>query len=307
MVNLFSHADRAVAIRATQAFVYRFFEAGRVKVPIHFAFGHEQVAEAITSIGDRSNLLFLPHRNIHIQLAYCLSLSAEECANLLEEYLGAITLSAETERTGSVGAMNFVFSGQDGYSSSVLGNQLGVAVGASLACQSLRSVEKRTLVVLGDGGIEEGRFWESLIFIKAHELPIDVVIENNGWSMQSSIEQRRRSINLRGLADSIGLNYIAVRNERLSEGNPGSPRIIEFTIDTLGSTTGVDSQTSRQRVINYHSGALLDGIERRHYSDFFGMSPLDKLSPEAITPSFQSQFENFISPLAKKYGIDGFV
>lgn len=307
MVNLFSQGAGAVAIRATQAFVYRFFEAGRVEVPIHFAFGHEYVAEAIASISEKPNLLFLPHRNIHIQIAYCLSLGAQESAKLLEQYLAAITLSMTTERSGAVGAMNFVFCGQEGYSSSVLGNQLGVAVGASLACQSMRTLDKRAVVVLGDGAIEEGRFWESLIFIKTHDLPIDVVIEDNQWSMQSSIEQRRCPINVRSLADSFGLEYIAGGNEPLSLGNSRSPRIIEFAIDTLGSTSTVDSQTGRRRVINYHSGALLDGIQRRHYSDFFGMGPLDPLPPEAITPRFQSQFEGFIYPLAKKYDIDGFV
>ena len=307
MVNLFSHPAGAVAIRATQAFVYRFFEAGRIKVPIHFAFGHEQAAEAITSIGVKPSLLFLPHRNIHIHLAHCLSLGAEECANLLEKYLAAITLSMETERSGSVGAMNFVFSGQEGYSSSVLGNQLGVAVGASLACQSKPTVDKRSVVVLGDGAIEEGRFWESLIFIKTHDLPIDIVIENNGYSMQSAVEQRRCPINLRDLAYSFDLQYIAGSNGRLSLESCRSPRIIEFTIETLGSTIDVDGQRGAKRIINYHSGALLDGIERRHYSDFFGMSPLDKLLPEVITPSFQNQFEGFISPLAKKYDIDGFI
>ena len=306
MSNLYRQAD-AAGIRAIQAFVYRLFQEGRIQVPIHFAFGHERAASAITSIVDNPKLLFLPHRNIHIQLACCLSRDIQICSTLLEQYLDAVTLSTERDRSGAVGAMNFVFRGQEGYTSSVLGNQLGVAIGASLASQGRQPAGKRTVVVLGDGAIEEGRFWESLIFIKTHELPIDLVIENNGWSMQSSTDQRRCSINLRGIADSFGLHYAAGEKDPLSSRDCGSPRIIEFIIETLGSTRIVESQTGTERIINYHSGPLLDGIERRHYSEFFGMGPLDILTLDSIATDFHDQFEALISPLAKKYGVEGFI
>ena len=136
---------------------------------------------------------------------------------------------------------------------------------------------------------------------------MDVVVENNGWSMQSSIDQRRCSVNLEGIAESVGLCYLEGGKDTLSLGDSRSPRIIEFNIETLGSTLAVNSQTGAERTINYHSGALLDGLEREHYSDFFEMSPLDTLSRALITSSFQSQFEEFISPLTKKYDVEGFI
>lgn len=305
MSNCDINTDDAT-IRATQAFVYRLYQAGRIAVPIHFAFGHEQVASKVVNIVDGPRCLFLPHRNIHIQIACCLKHTVRTSV-MLGQYLDAVTLSEDFDRGGSVGAMNFVFGGQEGYTTSILANQLGVAIGASLAFLGKEPTNKRIVVVLGDGAIEEGRFWESLIFIKTHCLPIDIVVENNGWSMQSSIDQRRCSINLSGVADLFGLDYVSGNRDQLPSIDSGLPRIIEFVIETLGSTVAVDRDNGSEKIINYHSGQLLDLIERRHYSDFFEISPIDKLTRASITSDFRKRFETLISPFTEKYGVEGFI
>ena len=78
------------------------------------------------------------------------------------------------------------------YSSSVLGNNLSVACGVAKANKNKGGI---TICVTGDGAIEEGTFYESLILSKYLKLPLIFLIENNDWSMATSIKERRSNIN----------------------------------------------------------------------------------------------------------------
>ena len=53
----------------------------------------------------------------------------------------------------------------------------------------------------------EGTFYESLILSKFLKLPLIFLIENNNWSVATSIKERRTHINFSYLAKSLNIGY----------------------------------------------------------------------------------------------------
>ena len=151
------------------------------------------------------------------------------------------------------------------YTSNILANNLAVANGLAL---SLIITGRNNVVwaVTGDGAIEEGTFYESLIVATAIDLPVIFIVENNQWSLGSKIEERRKKIDLKKISEGLGINYylftgnnvneyykelVNVRNRCVTE---KFPTIIEFEVTTLGGYQ--IEEDSGKRYINYHAGAL---------------------------------------------------
>src|SRR5260370_22131115 len=91
---------------------------------------------------------------------------------------------------GKGGSMHII--GMDQYilgTSAVVGTTIPIAVGYALA---LHREGKRRVVAafFGDGGSEEGVFYESLNFAALNKLPVLLVCENNGYAIQTHISKR---------------------------------------------------------------------------------------------------------------------
>lgn len=132
------------------------------------------------------------------------------------------------------------------------------------------------IVVTGDGAIEEGTFYESLVFLKSNELCSLVIIENNDWSLATRINERRCSIDFQQITGSLGLKYQklaendtykyieklkALRQQIIKD---KTPVVVEVAITTLGGYDLKEEDGSASRFINYHAGSapeinLLDG------------------------------------------------
>ena len=91
------------------------------------------------------------------------------------------------------------------YSSSILGNNIPVGLGISSSLSSNRVAWIQT----GDGAIEEGVFYESLVFSKARSLPVVFILEDNNWSLGTS-KERRYAIDIQGYVNiRCSLLYIS--------------------------------------------------------------------------------------------------
>ena len=125
-----------------------------------------------------------------------------------------------------------------------------------------------TFVLGGDGSIEEGAFYESLILAKTLGLSILFIIENNNWSLATRIKERRCSIKLEDLVGAMDIKYAELtgndpykyiaylkkwRNYALAR---KTPVCIEVKVATLGDWRGpVTPQFRQGKFINYHAGA----------------------------------------------------
>jgi TPP-dependent pyruvate/acetoin dehydrogenase alpha subunit len=182
---------------------------------------------------------------------------------VLEEYL----LKGSGLAKGRLGSMNLMNREKNIiYSSSILGNNFSVSTGVSMA-EKLKSSKNVTFVLGGDGSMEEGSFYESLVMMKSIGLSIVVVIENNEWSLGTHISERRECIDLAKLTDSVGVKYIRlegndidsyikiltdIRKECIEN---CEPICVEVILKTLGDRRNPPSaEYPEGKYINYHAG-----------------------------------------------------
>ncbi len=245
-------AKNILQVRLSQMIVNEKIKNGEFKVPIHLALGHEAIAVAVDSVMENHDQLVLSHRNIHYNLARTKLLKPE-----LDEYF----LKKQGLANGHLGSMNLTNEEKNiVYTSSILGNNFSVASGLALG-QKVKGEKGAVFVVGGDGSMEEGSFYENLVFIKSNGLSSLVIIENNEWSMSTEIRERRCDIDLQKFGESLGIKYqklisndpyeyieklTALRKEALDN---KTPVLIEVELVTLGS------RYSAGRFINYHAGS----------------------------------------------------
>ena len=194
---------KIIWLRLAQIIINNRYKKGDFDLPIHLAIGHESIAVAIDSVMQETDSLFLTHRNIHYNLARMGTLKEE----LDEFYLRQTGLAK-----GRLGSMNL--SNPDKniiYSSSILGNNLAVGSGFALGNKVINP-KGVVFITIGDGGIEEGIFYESLLFLKSNNLPSIIIVENNEWSLGTKIDERRANIDLKKLVSSLEIEYLFLQN-----------------------------------------------------------------------------------------------
>ncbi len=241
----------ALKSRKFQLKINELLKLKKFKIPIHLAFGHEFVSSLVKYNFRKNDKILLSHRNIHFSSIFS--------KNVLFKYL-KLTSKKGKNQILSEGSMNYIDTNSNiVYSSSVLGNNIPVACGVSKSNKKKNSV---TICVTGDGAIEEGTFYESLILSKFLKLPLVFLIENNNWSMATSIKERRTHINFSYLAKSLNISYFKFNRlnfiENISKYKNAinecrknkNPIICEFDVKTLGTFV------SSGKKIHYHHGPM---------------------------------------------------
>ena len=231
----------------------------RFSIPLHLGLGHEAIAVAVASMKEPQDTIALSHRNMHYNFAV-----QPQGARILQEYL----LLDSGLKKGDYGSMNLI-QPENGivYTSSILGNNLCVAVGIAKGNQINErrhgTASSVTAVVTGDGAMEEGAFYESLLMAKTSNVPMIILVENNGWSMYTQIHERRFDIDLNKLGDALSIPtyqlnsndaiaYIdQLRDIRSRAIQESTPIIVEVSVHTLGDYWVEDP---KRRIINYHHG-----------------------------------------------------
>lgn len=227
-------------------------------MPVHLGLGHEAVAVSTVAALKPADEILLTHRNIHFQIA----LGATR-QDLEDEYL----LKSSGLAEGKLGSMNLMNPKKGNtYTSNILGNNLAVALGLGLGAR-VKVTGGVIWVVTGDGAIEEGVFYESLLIASSLGLPIIYIVENNGWSLATTIEERRVQLDLAHLTKSISVGYSRLEGNnsykylkefqtvRQHVANQMTPHLVEILVHSLGGFL-IDEGKDSQRYINYHSGSV---------------------------------------------------
>ncbi|MBI4208587.1 MAG: hypothetical protein HY538_02625 [Deltaproteobacteria bacterium] len=241
-MNSFSETEAIALIRLrhSQHQLNEMLKAKRFKIPIHLAFGHEAAAVGMDLTMQPEDVLCLSHRNGAYNLARSKSLKTVLTHYQLEERPNGMaqmaSMNLAVDNTGIV------------YSSSILGNNLAVAAGIALNRKFLQRAGI-VFVVMGDGAMEEGAFWETLIFARSHKLGLVVVVENNNCSMSSTIEERRYPIDLSLVCRGLSVIYqhtsgaalydvkVALKAAR-AMASDGHPALVELEITTFNQHAG---------------------------------------------------------------------
>ncbi|MCV0400955.1 MAG: hypothetical protein K5777_03095 [Nitrosopumilus sp.] len=257
MTDLNSITEKILQIRIAQMMVNENYKDGQFKIPIHLAFGHETIAVAINEIMDDEDKLILTHRNI----AYNLS-RLGKLRPIMDEYFLKST-GLDSAKSGSMNLIN----PSKGiiYTSSILGNNFSVAVGIAMSLK-IKQKDGITIVLGGDGSLEEGSFHESILMFKSLNLSGLLIIENNEWSMATKISERRIHIDLETFAKSYNVKYVKLSGnnpldyiqklKKLKDLSKKSNELIciEVMVNTLGDWIMTNDQNPDGKFINYHAG-----------------------------------------------------
>ena len=288
-------AHKILRLRIAQMMINENYKDGQFKIPIHLAFGHETIAVAISEIMNEDDKLILTHRNIAYNLARLGHLRP-----IMDEYFLKST-GLDNARSGSMNLIN----PNDGiiYTSSILGNNFSVAVGVAMS-QKIKQKNGITIVLGGDGSIEEGSFHESILMFNSLNLSGLLIIENNEWSMSTKISERRIPIDLEKFANSYGVKYVKLSGnnpqlyiqelQKLKEFSQKQNELIcvEVMVSTLGDWTMTNDEYPDGKFINYHAGpaptidvktcpALINANSTDPIfvlADMLGVSELNKIS-----------------------------
>ena len=210
-------------------------------IPIHVAFGNEAITVAVSNMMTADDQLVLTHRNMSYNLAR---------AGALKPVYDEYKLSPDGVAGGKLGSMNMA-NPERGivYSSSILGNNFAVSCGLALAKRVKRD-KGIVIVTTGDGGMEEGGYYEALVFAKSQNLKLMIIVENNNHSMSSTIEQRRCSISVEKFCEGVGCAYKPLSSNDVFE-YVTTLAELRAVLDTKSTPICVEAKLS---LLNQHAG-----------------------------------------------------
>lgn len=157
---------------AFEAHIRDLFADGELPFLIHLCGGNEEQLIDIFRKIKGGDWIFSSHRSHY-------------------HYLLAGGSPARLEQLIRDGRSMFVFDRAKNFlTSSVLVGTCGIAAGVALAIKQ-QGGGQHVWCFLGDGGEDEGHFYEAAIFVEGNQLPCTFIIEDNDRSVDTSISLRR--------------------------------------------------------------------------------------------------------------------
>jgi len=172
-------------IRRFELHLAEIYHTDAIKSPVHLSVGQEAIAVGICDPLEKDDIVSNTYRCHATYIA-----KGGDLNEMMAELYGKVTGCA----SGKAGSMHLVDM-KNGIlgASAVVGTTIPVATGYALAMQmeAKKTGRQRVVVsVFGDGGTEEGCFYESLNFAALRNLPIIYVCENNRLAIHTPLEKR---------------------------------------------------------------------------------------------------------------------
>lgn len=176
---------RMSLIRRFELRLAEIYHTDAIKSPVHLSVGQESIAVGVCDPLAKDDIVSNTYRCHATYIA-----KGGDLNEMMAELYGKNTGCAG----GKAGSMHLIDM-KNGIlgASAVVGTTIPVATGYALALQREAKITKKQRVVValfGDGGTEEGCFYESMNFAALHQLPIIYVCENNRLAIHTPIEKR---------------------------------------------------------------------------------------------------------------------
>lgn len=174
--------ESMLRIRLVEESIANKYSEQKMRCPTHLSIGQEAIAVGVCANLTSQDQVLSTHR------AHAHYLAKGGCLNsMMAEIYGKASGCSK----GMGGSMHLIdtsvgFMG----STAIVGNTIPVAVGLALE-KKLTRKKSIACVFFGDGGTEEGAFYESVNFAIIHSLPILFICENNLYSVYSGLEVRQ--------------------------------------------------------------------------------------------------------------------
>jgi pyruvate dehydrogenase E1 component alpha subunit len=208
-----------IRIRRFEQTALKFYNAGKMGGFLHLYIGQESVAAGTVSLmGDNDHVITAYRDHGH---ALAVGMSMNEC---MAELYGKATGCSK----GKGGSMHF-FAPDKNYwgGHGIVGGQTPLGLGLAFGLK-YKGLTGAALCFLGDGAVNQGCFYESLNMASLFDLPVIYIIENNRYSMGTSLE--RSSVVDRHLAqraEAFRIDWEAANGEDIYEVRAVTQKAIE--------------------------------------------------------------------------------
>lgn len=206
LINLYSKLMRLRLVEETIAHEYPKQE---IRCPIHLCLGQEAISVGATAALTAQDALFGTHRSHGPYVA-----SGGDIRAMFAELYGKAG-GCCNGRAGSMHLMDL----KAGFWGSIpiVGSTLPIATGVAFAFQ-MQNKPLVSMIIFGEGATEEGVFQESIQFAVLKKLPVIFICENNGFSVNTPLEERRpKDFELDELVKAYGIStYHGDGNDVLS-------------------------------------------------------------------------------------------
>jgi pyruvate dehydrogenase E1 component alpha subunit len=188
-------------IRLFEEFLAALLRKGKIRCPTHLSIGQEGIAAGVCAALEREDLVWSMHRNHgHLiakggNFAGMIAEILGKTAGLSHGYGGSMHL-----RDPKIGFMG---------STAIVAANIPLGVGGGLALKTLRR-RNVSVTFFGDGGTDEGVFYESLNLAALYGLPVLFVCENNLYSTHRRVHQRHAQLDICTKASAMGLKTVRV-------------------------------------------------------------------------------------------------
>ena len=198
----FKAFETAFLVRTVETLIAKNYKKGFMRCPTHLSIGQEIVPAILNCFFDQKDLAVSSHRSHAHYLGK---------RGSIEKLFNEIHGLSSGCSGGKGGSMHLIdksvgFMG----STAIVGNTIPIGVGLSQA-QKLLEEHNLTYIFLGDGATEEGVFYESLNYAAVKKLPCIFIIENNEYSVYTSLKERQGDLSIEGKFK--GFNTFFAKND----------------------------------------------------------------------------------------------
>ena len=187
-----------VGIRRFEERSLRAYNQGKIGGFLHLYIGQEAVATGIVSLMEENDHIITAYRDHGHALA--VGMSMNECmAEMFGKYTGC--------SKGKGGSMHFFAPDKNFWGGhGIVAGQTPLGAGLAFALK-YKGLKGCAVCFLGDGAVNQGSFMETLNLVSLWEIPVVFVIENNGYSMGTSLARSSAKENLAHRADGFDMEW----------------------------------------------------------------------------------------------------
>lgn len=187
-----------VGIRRFEERSLRAYNQGKIGGFLHLYIGQEAVATGIVSLMEENDHIITAYRDHGHALA--VGMTMNEC---MAEMYGKHTGCSK----GKGGSMHF-FAPDKNYwgGHGIVAGQTPLGAGLAFALK-YKKVKGCAVCFLGDGAVNQGAFMETLNLVSLWDIPVVFVIENNGYSMGTSLKRSSADESLAHRADGFDMAW----------------------------------------------------------------------------------------------------
>lgn len=266
--------ERMYLIRCVEERLISEYGSRRLRMALHLSIGQEAVAVGLLGAARSTDTVVGTHRSHAIYLA-----KGGGLQEMIDEFY-----SLPTGCSHGVGGSMHLSAPEAGMlgATAVLGGGVPIAVGGGFAHQ--RAGEGNiSFAMTGDGGVDEGSFWEALNLAALLRLPVLFVVENNGYSTLTPQRARQAAVDMSAKASSFGVGSASVDGNDVIEVD----RVVSGMVEQLRAGEGplvVEARTFRYVA---HVGVVSDWGNGRPLPErevWPACDPLVRLEQAGVVP-----------------------